>query len=83
MGSLLPLQSQNLFPVENAEKLSAMNVSGAFRYQFFAAEALCILISNIFWLNPLKLFFLRFKEQVFFNLKIKYQRFNVKYSPMD
>ncbi len=59
---------KNRFPAANAGKLSDKNV-WAFRYQFFALDALCIGIGHIFFLKPLKTVF-RY-EQVPFKFEIE------------
>jgi hypothetical protein len=64
------------------EKLSAMNVKGAFRYQFFAAGTYGFEEAGQFILSCLN-WFLAIKEQVFFNLKKAYQQFSAKRRPFD
>jgi hypothetical protein len=49
-------KSLNQFPAGNAEIISYKS-EWAFRYQFFAAGAPLNWISHIFWLKPLKPFF--------------------------
>ncbi len=55
----------------------------AFRYQFFAADAPFILISHIFWFKLLKPVFCGLKCKFHLNVKIKFQRVNGKWGPMD
>jgi hypothetical protein len=50
----------------------------AFHCQFFVKEALCVLISHIFWLELLKPGFCNLKSKFSLNLEMKYQWFNVK-----
>jgi hypothetical protein len=45
------------FLAENAGKIISCECKFALHCRFFAAEALRILISNIFWLQPLKSLF--------------------------
>jgi hypothetical protein len=51
--------------------------------QLFAADAPLIWISQIFWLEPLKLFFCDLKGEFPLKLKRKYQRFNAKENAFD
>jgi hypothetical protein len=59
-------------------KIISYEFEWAFHYQFFAGEAPCVLISHIFLLKPLKLVICDLKSKFPLNLKVKYQRFNVK-----
>jgi hypothetical protein len=69
--SVLPLQITKLVSSGKCGKIITYGFEWAFHYQFFAAGAPLSYISHIFWLTPLKPFFLRFDEQVPFNFKNK------------
>jgi hypothetical protein len=56
-GSLLLLQNKEPVFSRKCGKIVSHEYESAFRYQFFAAGAPRILISHIFWLKLLKLFF--------------------------
>jgi hypothetical protein len=77
-GSLLSLQITDPVSSGKIGKNVSHECERAYRYQFFAAEAPCILISYIFWLKLLKPNFCDLKSKFSLNKKIKYQRFNVK-----
>jgi hypothetical protein len=70
-GSLLPLEITEPVSSRKCGKIISYKSERAFRYQFFAAGAPLNWISHIFWLKPLELVFLRFKEQVPLNFKNK------------
>jgi hypothetical protein len=74
----LPQQIPEPVPSGKCGKIISYECEWVFRYQFFAAEAPCVLISHIFLLKPLKLVICDLKSKFPLNLKIKYQRLNVK-----
>ncbi len=73
MGSLLRLQITELVSSGKCEKHVSYECEGAFCYQFLAAEATCMYIDkpHIF-AKAADTDFLRFKEQIPFEFKIKY-----------
>jgi hypothetical protein len=79
VGSLLPLQITELVSIGKCGKHVSYEREGAFCYQFLAAEATCMYINkpHIF-AEAADTDFFQFKEQIPFEFKIKYQRFNVK-----
>jgi hypothetical protein len=79
VGSLLPLQITELVAIRKCGKHVSYKCERAFCYQFSALEATCMYIDkpHIF-AEAADTDFLRFKEQIPFEFKIKYQRFNVK-----
>jgi hypothetical protein len=76
-GSLLPIQITKPVSSRKWGKIIHHECERAFCYPFFAVGAPCVLISQIFWLKPLKLIFCNLKKKHALNLKIKYQRFKV------
>jgi hypothetical protein len=78
VGSLLPQQFPEQVSSGKCGKIISYESEWAFSYQFFAAEAPHILISHIFLFKPLKLVICNLKSMFPLNLKIKYQRLNVK-----
>jgi hypothetical protein len=75
VGSLLPQQIPELVSSGKCGKMINNECEWVFRYQFFAAEAPCVLI---FFLKSLKLVICDFKSKFPLKLKIKDQRLNVK-----
>jgi hypothetical protein len=71
VGNVLPLQITEPVSSRKCGKIISHEYEWAFRYQFFAAGTLWILISHKFWLRPLEYFFLQFKKQVSFKYKNK------------
>jgi hypothetical protein len=71
VNSVKPLQITKPVYSGKCGKIITYGFEWAFCYQFFAAGTPLNWIRHIFWLKPLKLVFLRFKEQVPFNFKNK------------
>jgi hypothetical protein len=75
VGSLLPQQIPELVSSGICGKIINYECEWAFCYQFFAAEAPCVLI---FFPKSLKLVICDFESKFPLKLKIKDQRLNVK-----
>jgi hypothetical protein len=76
----MPIAATITEPVSNRKlgEIISHDCGRASCYQFFAAGALWKWISKLFWLEPLKLFFVILKNKFPLILKTKYWRFNGK-----
>jgi hypothetical protein len=67
----LPLKITEKVGSKKCGDIISYDFEWAFRYQFFAVEAQCILISHIFQLKRLKRVFCDLKSKFPLNLKIE------------